>query len=64
MRELLSASAALMLKLRAWAVSPASESECRFSLLAALKKLRPVDSANEGLYEKVEAATIRLQSLL
>ncbi|KAL1515778.1 hypothetical protein AB1Y20_002394 [Prymnesium parvum] len=64
MRDFMSAAAALLLKLQAWAEAPISQSESRLSLVAALHKLKPSTEANYKLFEQIEAATIQVHALM
>ena len=64
LRDLLQASASLVLQLQAWAVAPMSPTECRYSLLAAVQKLTPAAEGNKARFQQVLNQTLQLQDIL
>ena len=57
-------AASLLLQMQAWAGAPISPAECRFGLMAALKKLTPTCDANRPKFNDVMATAQQLQSIL
>ena len=62
--ELTSAACELMLRLKAWAEAPRSPSDCRFSLIGAVERLRPVEGSNYGRFNAIVSRTQQLMSLV
>jgi len=60
LRDSLTAALSLLLQMQAWAMAPISANECRFGLVAALKKLTPTCDANRPKFNDVMATAQQL----